>query len=345
MSGLNENNIFLPILFKSFIILLFFSFFSCSSSGRKTDLEGIDPDISIMRLEKDLFAMDIDSIPEQLPDLEDKYGDFFEIFNHLIIRIGSTQSPAYPQHLLKFLTDFDIYRIYNEVENIFPELNELEDELENGFKHYMFYFPGYHVPQIYTYISGFNQSIVVADSILAIGLDKYLGPGHKFYAGMQLPMYQRVNMYPSRIPSDCMISWAKTEFEFDEADDNLLSHIIYQGKLLYFADAVLPHQHDTLKTGFSLSGLEWCKENERQMWTYLVENQLLFSTDAGTIGRFINEGPFTSEFSRESPARAAVWLGWQIVESYMNRNRDVSLEELMLDTDYQGILNNARYKP
>ena len=108
---------------------------------------------------------------------------------------------------------------------------------------------------------------------------------------------------------------------------------------------MLPQQHDTLKTGFSLSQLEWCRRNEIMMWTYLVENKLLFSTDMRTIGRFINAGPFTRDFSRESPSRAAVWLGWQIVRSYMNRNRDVTLEELMLDNDYQGLLNLARYRP
>jgi len=328
------------------VFILFSSFFSsCTSSGSKVDLEGLDPGIEIMRLDRDLFKIDIDSIPQQLPELSDKYGEFFDIFNHMIIRIGDPGSPSYQLHLKRFLTDFDIYRVHTEVEKVFPDLSEIESELDNAYRHYMFYFPEYPVPKVYTYISGFNQSVVTAEGIMGIGLDKYLGHDHFMYSELQLPVYQRHKMHPLKIPSDCIISWAMTEFEFDDSEGNLLSHLVYQGKLLFFANAMLPGQHDTLKTGISRSGLEWCKENEARMWTYLVENKLLFSTDAMAIGRFINEGPFTSEFSRDAPAKAAVWLGWQIVRSYMNRHKEVSLEELMLDNDYQGILNRARYRP
>jgi hypothetical protein len=336
---------FLVIISAIFILLVPSLFSGCTPSDRKIDLEGLDPGIEILRLDRDLFKIDIDSIPLQLPELFDKYGEFFDIFNHMIIRIGDPGSPSYQLHLKRFLTDFDIYRVYTEVEKVFPDLSEIEAELDNAFRHFMFYFPEYTVPKVYTYISGFNQSVVTAEGILGIGLDKYLGHDHFFYSELQLPVYQRQKMHPLKIPSDCMMSWAMTEFEFDESEGNLLSHLVYQGKLLFFIDAMLPGQHDTLKTGISLSGLEWCKGNEARMWTYLVENKLLFSTDAKAIGRFINEGPYTSEFSREAPAKAAVWLGWQIVRSYMSRHKDVSLAELMLDNDYQGILNMARYRP
>lgn len=335
----------LLILVIGVIMVILCCLSGCSAFEKKIDLDSIDLNIKILRFDRDLFAIDIERIPEQLPDIKDKYGEFFEIFNHMIIRIGDSGSSSYTLHLQRFLTDFDIYRICSEVEISFPDLSDIESELENAFKYYMYYFPGYTVPKIYSFISGFNQSIVTADGILGIGLDKYLGRDHILYSQLQLPNYQRLNMHSAKIPADCLFGWAITEFEFDESDDHLLSNIIYHGKVLYFIDAMLPDNHDTLKTGFSLSQLEWCRRNERQMWTYLVENKLLFSTDARTIGNFINQGPFTSDFSRESPARAAVWLGWQIVTSYMKRNSQVSLEDLMLDTDYQGILNKARYRP
>ncbi len=327
------------------LLLMLAVMVGCTPGDRRVNLEGLDPGVEIHRLDIDLFEIDIDSIPQQLPPIKERYGEFFDIFNHMIIRVGDPHSPSYPKHLKRFLTDFDIYRIHSETRRVFKDLTELEAELDMAFRHYMYYFPGYTVPRIYTYISGFNQSVVTAEGIMGIGLDNYLGSDHFFYSELQLPNYQRYNMHPAKISSDCMIAWAKTEFEFDAADDNLLSHIIYHGKLLFFADAILPDLHDTLKTGFSLSHLEWCRRNEDRMWTYLVENKLLFSTDSRTISRFINHGPFTSEFTRDSPARAAVWLGWRIVKSYMGRHKEVSLADLMLDDDYQGILNRARYRP
>ena len=317
----------------------------CSAGRENIDVDNIDLDVKILRLDRDLFKIDIDSIPWQINYIEKKYGEFFRIFNQMIIRIGDSRSPGYEQSLQRFLTDFDIYRLHTETENLFPDLGKIENEIEKAFKRFTWHFPGYPVPQVYTFISGFNQSIVAAENIIGIGLDKYLGRDHEFYSELQVSMFQRNKMYPERIPADCLMGWVMTEFEFDDSDANLLSHLIYHGKLLYIAGKLLPDQHDTLKTGFTNSQLEWCRRNERHMWTHLVEKRLLFSTDTRTTGSFINDGPFTSDFSRDSPARAAVWLGWQIVDSYMRRNSHVSMEELMLDTDYQGILKNARYRP
>jgi hypothetical protein len=341
---LKKLQLHFPII-NIFIILITLFNAGCTGSGKNIDISNIDLEIEILRLDKDLFAIDIDSIPDQLPAIEEKYGEFFDIYNNLIIRIGSSRSPAYPEYLKSFLTDFDIYRLHNEVARVFPDLYEIEAELENAFKYYMHYFPDRTVPQIYSYISGFNQTVVTAENQLGIGLDKYLGSSHRFYHELQLPEYQRRKMHPGKITSDCIIAWAMTEFEHDDTDGHLLSHIIHHGKIFYFADAVLPDMHDSLKTGISMAGLEWCSKNESQMWTFLVENKLLFSTDTRTIARYTNDGPFTSEFSRDSPARATLWLGRQIVRSYMRRNSHVSLQELMLDIDYQSILNNARYRP
>jgi hypothetical protein len=329
-----------------FVLTMLFSVTNGCAGGRhEADIAGISVDIEIRRLDRDLFTIDIDSIPYHLTRITKNYGDFFDIYNHLIIRIGDIRSASYEQQLRRFLTDFDIYRLQKETQAVFPGLDDITSEFEKGFRRYKYFFPGYPVPRVYTFISGFNQSVVVADSILAIGLDKYLGPDHIFYSQLQLPVFQRNKMYPGKIPADGLIGWAMTEFEFNEEKDDLVSNMIYQGKMLYFADRMLPDHHDTIKTGFSRKQLEWCKKNERKIWTYLVENKVLFSTDAKTIGSFINEGPFTSAFPRESPARAAVWLGWRIVENYMRRNPHITLEQLMLEHDYHLILNNARYRP
>jgi hypothetical protein len=342
-----EVKLYFPRLIMAvYIITMLFTVMNGCTRGRhEADIEGISLDIEIRRLDRDLFAIDIDSIQYHLARITKNYGDFFDIYNHLIIRIGDARSAAYEQQLRRFLTDIDIYRLQKETQAVFPDLDDITSEIEKSFRRYKYFFPGYPVPRVYTFISGFNQSVVVADSILAIGLDKYLGPDHSFYSQLQLPLFQRNKMYPAKIPADGLIGWAMTEFEFNDEKDDLISNMIYQGKMLYFADRVLPDHHDTIKTGFSRKQLEWCKKNERQMWTYLVENKILFSTDAKTIDSFINEGPFTSVFPRESPARAAVWLGWRIVENYMRRNPHITLEQLMLEHDYHLILNNARYRP
>ncbi len=338
--------LFHPVYFA--IILFSFTVISngCSNNERKRiDLSGIDVEIEIKRLEEDLYNLEFDRIDEGVEYLKEKYGEFFDIYNHLIIKIGSHESPAYNGYLMNFLTDYDIHQLQMEVKEVFPGLGELEAGLSESFRRYKYFFPGNPVPAVYTYIAGFNQSIATADSILAIGLDKYLGEGHTFYEQLHLPRYKQMNMHPGKILPDCMKAWAITEFEYVDSVDNLVANMIYNGRIMYFKKMMLPHEHDTLITGFTSPQLEWCRKNEDLMWTYLVENKLLFTTNKRDISRLVNEGPFTAEFTRESPARAVVWLGWQIAESYMKRNPGITLEQFMNDHDYQRILNDARYRP
>jgi hypothetical protein len=152
-------------------------------------------------------------------------------------------------------------------------------------------------------------------------------------------------MYKERITTDCMRLWAMTEFPFNDSVNNLVCNMIYEGSVMYFVDKMIPDKPDTLKWGFTGREMEFCKNNEEQMWSYLVENKLLFNSDRFTIDKFIREGPFTKDFSSESPARAAVWLGYNIVRSYLEHHKEIGLKDLMIEHDYQEILNASYYNP
>ena len=152
-------------------------------------------------------------------------------------------------------------------------------------------------------------------------------------------------MHPDKIPSDLLRSWAIGEFHFNDSIDNLLNNMIYEGMLMYFTKRLIPNQPDSLIFGFSPQQMRWCKQNESEMWAYLIEHKMLFNADSFTIKKFVNDAPFTHNFTRESPGRAAVWLGYRIVERFMERNKDYTLSMLMAETDYQKILNRSKYNP
>ena len=48
---------------------------------------------------------------------------------------------------------------------------------------------------------------------------------------------------------------------------------------------------------------------------------------------------------QESPSRIAYYIGYKIINSFMQNNREVTLDELMNYTDYNSILNKSKYKP
>jgi hypothetical protein len=317
----------------------------CKKNPYQVDISSEDIQITVQRFEKDLFALDPDSIELFIPLFYEKYGDFFDLFNYRIINIGGAGQRTYPEYLKIFLTDYLNNEVYKKTMEVYPDVGDLEKELTLAFRHYHHYFPGNEIPQIITYVSRFNQSIVTAEGIIGIGLDKYLGSNVDYYKKLGLSEYMIHNMHRGKIPSDCMMAWALSDYPYNDSVDNLLSDMIYNGQIMFYVKSMLPHQPDSLIMGFAGDEMNFCLNNEAGMWEYLVENKLLFATDRMTIRKFTGPGPFTKDFTSKSPARAAVWLGWRIVEAYARKNPGIGLEEIMKEQDYHKILTLSEYNP
>ena len=331
-------------LFSLSLLLLF----SCNRSANKVDIDNIDLEIKIKRLEKDLFELSVDSITYSIPYLENKYGRFYELFNY-VINIGETKSPYYPRYFKSFISDRTNREVYQAVIREFPDIDMLEKALTEAFGHYKFYFSKKTIPDIYTFISGFNASVIIDTNILAIGLDRYLGTECEYYNQLGLPEYKRINMHKEKIVTDCMFAWVSTEWYFNEGSrelvNNVLNNIIHEGKLMYLVKLLVPREDISIIMGFSADQMKFCRRNEKQMWTYLIEHKLLFSSDRMTVNKLISEAPFTSYFPSDSPGRAAVWIGYRIVDRYMRKNPGLSLIDLMENNDYQLILEGSGYNP
>jgi len=317
----------------------------CRRNHYNVDISSVALEIKIKRFEIDLFSMDYDSITEKIPWFYKKYGEFFDLYNYRIINIGGATQRTYPEYLKIFLTDYLNNEVYNKTMEVFPDLADLEKELTGAFRHYTFYFPSKEIPEVITYISRFNQSIVTAEGIIGIGLDKYLGRNADYYSQIGLNKYTIRNMHEEKIPSDCMMAWGLSEFDYNDSVDNLLSNIIYHGQIMFYIKSMLPDQPDSLIMGFTTEQMQFCRTNEDRMWEYLIEKKLLFETDRMTISKFTGYGPFTRDFSHESPARAAIWIGWRIIEAYAGNNPDKQLSDIMNEKDYQQILTLSKYNP
>ena len=320
---------------------------SCKRNNYKINTSSIQVDIGIKRLEIDLFSINPDEVITSIPSLKEKYGTFLQLFSY-VINTGDINNPDFGNFLESFCTDKQNYEVYSLAVKLYPDVKSIESELEEAFRHYRWYFPGRIIPAIYTCITGFNNSIITGDSVLAIGLDRYLGTDCEYYPRLNIYKYLAARMNSWNIVPDCIYAWGASEWIIDSIGypaENVMSKIIHEGKLKFFEKCMMPEINDTILFGFTPDQMKFCRNNERQMWQYLLENDLIFSTDQFVIRKLTGEAPFTTYFTNESPGRAAVWVGFRIIESYMMRNPSVKLEEMMNDTELQGIMEHAKYNP
>lgn len=331
--------------------VIFFSvaMYSCGSPDNKinADVSGIYVNLKVHRFDQALFSLPPDSIPGAIPDLQKNFGDFFNLFCARIINIGDVNSRDFGLLLQKFVSDYNMLIAFEDCRNVFSDniVTTLSQDLTDGFKHFMYFFKNKTIPEIYLYMGGFNQSIVIDNNILGIGLEKYLGKGNNFYRKLGLASYQAYKMQKEFIVPDCFRAIAWSEFPYNDSTDNLASNMIYQGKVQYFLDIMLPDLADTVKFGFTGKQWEWCINNEQSMWGNLIDNKELFTTVQIDIKRYIDDAPFTSTFPHESPGRTGVWIGWRIVCNYMRLHPEITPEQLMNDNDYQKIMNQSGYNP
>ncbi|MFW5821565.1 MAG: hypothetical protein ACOCWA_09755 [Bacteroidota bacterium] len=333
-------------LFRNFIVFsLIVINAGCKFDDKAPDIRDIEVETNIQRFERELFELDVDTLPAAIDYFYDKYDDFYDVFSYYIVDLGRPADKAYSGYFTLFVKDDLNQDVYKEVNRVYPDLTSLEEQFNRAFAYFKYYFPNRDIPQLVSYISRFNYPYFTVSDYIGIGLDMYLGTDSEYYVRLGLPRYQVRNMHPDKIVSDVMGNYATALFPYEDSLDNVLSHLIYQGKIMYFLDKLLPAQPDSLKFGFTRDQMKWCRNNEEEMWTYLVEHELIFSTDEMNIRKLVNPAPFTAFFSSESPGRAAVYIGYNIIREYASRNPDLDLTLLMKENDYRMILESARYNP
>ena len=81
------------------------------------------------------------------------------------------------------------------------------------------------------------------------------------------------------------------------------------------------------------------------MWAYFLDENLLYSTEWQKVRKYVDYSPSSPGMPPEAPGRTANWIGWKIIESFMKRNPEVSMQELVGMMDAQELLDRSKYKP
>ncbi len=331
----------------AFILTISIFFYTCSSNNSfKPDISAIELDLEIQRFEKALFSIDTTQYVQEFEQLKKDFPDFMEAYVEQVMGFGALTNNAYQNLLLKFITNKDIQQLYDSTLHHFPDIKEAEQELNTAFRYFKHYFPNQPIPKVVSHISAFGPAAITYDkNLLGINLDMYLGKDFPFYYSANLPKYMVRRFEPEFLASNSMKAYAKALFEQNQKPNRLIDQMIYEGKLLYFLDMVLPDTPDSLKIGFSQEEINWCQQEEVMIWGFLIENELLYNSKQKEIIPYIEEAPKSKGMAEGSPGRAAVWMGWQIVKAYKKNHPDATFEDIMALNDGQKFLKKARYKP
>ena len=329
---------------KSSIYILIIAFFvsinSCiePENNLNIDVSSIPkPNIKIRRYEQAMFSIPADSFFSAVPKLQN---------NFLVFLNGDISDSSALIELKSFFADPYMIELYKKSMTKYPSLDLIEDQLSDAIQHFYFYFPFSDDLQFYSYISGLdvNTPIKFVGEDLIIGIDNYLGNDEDIYLKSGFPKYKVNWLIPERIVPDAMDEIASGLMPEQQKGESLLENMIHKGKVLYFTQSMLPSISDSLLLRYSTKQYTWCRTFEGKIWGLMIDNQFLFKKDQKLVGKFMNDGPFTTVFSNTSPSRIGWFVGWRIVSSYMNHN-DVSMIDLLQEKDTKKILKLSKYKP
>ncbi|MES2774154.1 MAG: hypothetical protein V4722_08215 [Bacteroidota bacterium] len=342
-------------MIRSFLILLSLSFFlSCKPGKNIPDVSNINATVNLLRFEQDFFQMDTLHVNESLNQLSQKYPVFLGDFMGNILGLPQTDSSI--TAVKNFIATYQ--PIYQTTQTAFANFLPYKKEIEQGLRFTKYYFPNYKLPKnIITFIgpmdavfSGSTASYGDAMTLdgPAIGLQLHLGKEHTAYqTGMENGItysYQVRRYVPETIPVNVIKNVVDDLFPYNSGSRPLIEQMIEKGKRLYVLDQLMPETSDTLKIGYTDDQLTICNDHEADIWNFFVKNNLIFSIEPSVNKEYIEDGPKTQVLGEGVPGYLGLYVGWQIVKTWMGKNDGTTLEQLM-QKDAKVLFNEAGYKP
>jgi hypothetical protein len=109
---------------------------------------------------------------------------------------------------------------------------------------------------------------------------------------------------------------------------------------MFLLDVLLPEVADSIKMNWSSEQMLWAESNEGQVWEELARQEVLFETKPLDINKWTDPAPFTNfgKIPTESPGQLGIWMGWNVVRDYMMQNKELTLQQLLNEKNYQKML-------
>ena len=331
----------------------FFWFIGCAvlltacQKGRTYFPKDIEPqEIEIVRFDNALMNVHEASVAHDIRVLYDEFPVFMPLWVEDILGIPSADTAYLEQQLPQFLNDtmYGFQQTNRREQEVFADISDIQNAINKAFGRIHYLYPNTEIPEIYLFVSGFVTPIFFEDDLIGIGADMYLGSEYEYYNRV-VYNYQKQTMRKECIPVDVVSAYLFRTLPYTSTKSRLLDQMLYRGKIMYLTAQIFDDLPGYEIMGWTKEEWDWCVRNEQAIWHLVMDKRDLVKTESLVLSSYLNEGPFTSEISQDSPGRLGIWLGWRIAESYMEHNENVTLQELIEEGDSQKILEESYYKP
>ncbi|MET0637282.1 MAG: hypothetical protein ABWZ25_14725 [Chitinophagaceae bacterium] len=329
---------------------------SCKNDNKAPDVSDIKVELTVKRFDNDFFSIDTGSLETSLAALQQKYPEFLRLFLNNIAGVTD------PEQIRSFYAS---YRpVYDSAHKLYSDFDPVKSQLLQAFRYVRYYFPEYKLPATVIPVVGPMNSRedlprmangeytpnFIGPGLVGISLQFYLGSDFSFYRNQYFvnnvaPVYRSRRFAKEYITADVMKLVTDDIYPDKSSRLPLIEQMVEKGKQWWLLDKFLPGAPDSVKTGYTERQLEFCRENEGQIWASIIGNENLESQDPATIQNYIGEAPFTQGIAPDvSPGNIGQWIGWQIVKKYAGKKSELKIGELLKATPRE-IIEEAKYKP
>lgn len=353
------NLSFISSMKNLFLLSALVFLFACNDQSNAPDVSKLSVNLTVQRFEQDFFAIDSNQTKTGLTALQNKYPVFLPLFVNHVLGLGAFTDTN--QLIFEGSKRFLHLNkpVYEKSQELYKNFNPVKAELSKGFQYVKYYFPSYQVPSVITTVGPMDALAPMSnnepspnymgENFLAIGLQFYLGKDYAIYndAGYIssiAPQYRSRRFSKEFIPTDVFMLVIDDLYPDSSNRFPLIERFVEKGKRLYLLNKFLPQTNDTLLIGYTGKQLDWCKESERSIYNFFIQQNLLFEMDPALTQNFTTDGPSTQGMPESSPGNIGAYLGWEIVKAYINKHPDLSPQRFM-QTPNKKIFDESGYKP
>ena len=336
------------------VAITVFIFSACGKSrcDPAPDVSEMDISIQIERFDQDLFNLDTTNIEAGLEELYKKYPEFADFYFQILGFKGEgAPDSAFHEILSGYINHPFSKQVYDTTQIVYGDVSDIELELSESFKYLQHYLPSQKVPRILSMYSEFTDYMIIPpfENMYVVSLEYFFGPDYEIYYALPqqpVPYYVARTQNRDHLPAKILNGIITKHIIPDSTmvTHSLLDNMILNGKRLYLLDKILPCTPDSVKFGYSKGQTKFVKDNEFQMWKEVFAGKL-YDTDYKSFQKYIGPSPNSPDMPAGAPGNTGSYVGFKIIESFMERNPNYSMEQLIKIEDSKEILIKSRYKP